>query len=135
MVRAVSRGRPIVDLAGRRFGKLYVKELEETSPAKWICGCDCGNETAVFARNLVSGNTKSCGSNGCRFENRIKDLTGQRFGTLVVVRMHSRRRVKWLCRCDCGDEKAVWSTSLIRGDTRSCGKRECRRKGRHAGND
>lgn len=52
------------------------------------------------------------------------DLTGQRFGRLVVIREDGRakdRQIMWLCRCDCGGEVIVRSVYLRRGDTRSCG--------------
>ena len=54
---------------------------------------------------------------------RAIDLTGQRFGRLVVLRRISNRgeRVRWLCACDCGNDTAVDPQCLRRGDTRSCG--------------
>ncbi len=55
--------------------------------------------------------------------NRI-DLTGQRFGRLVVLRylysQHGRRPV-WLCHCDCGKQKELLGDYLNRGQTQSCG--------------
>jgi hypothetical protein len=48
----------------------------------------------------------------------LKNLVGQRFGRLVIVRRESR---KWFCRCDCGGTKLVITTSLTHGQTRSCG--------------
>lgn len=54
---------------------------------------------------------------------RFDDLTGQRFGRLVVERYDQRtaRMHKWLCRCDCGTKKSIWGTNLRRGNTTSCG--------------
>jgi hypothetical protein len=56
------------------------------------------------------------------------DLTGQRYGRLVVLEPikktpQKRRgfRKYWLCRCDCGNEKYVEHGHLRSGDTRSCG--------------
>lgn len=54
----------------------------------------------------------------------FKDLTGQRFGRLVVVgKDHSdkRKNVIWLCRCDCGNLVKVASAQLNTGHTKSCG--------------
>lgn len=52
----------------------------------------------------------------------IKDLTGQRFGRLVVVNYHhSNRGAFWLCRCDCGNETIAKGTNLRYGSTKSCG--------------
>ena len=53
-----------------------------------------------------------------------KDLTGQRFGRLVVIREYGRSKdgqVTWLCRCDCGGEVVVTSGHLCDGHTKSCG--------------
>ena len=52
------------------------------------------------------------------------DLTGQRFGRLVVL-MQSfdkpNERPRWLCQCDCGNQKIVAGSSLRGGLTTSCG--------------
>lgn len=52
------------------------------------------------------------------------DLTGQRFGRLVVIRECGRDKygqVLWLCRCDCGNELVVRGYSLRIEETQSCG--------------
>ena len=53
-----------------------------------------------------------------------KDLTGQRFGRLTVIREYGRSKdgqIMWLCRCDCGGEVVVTSNHLCSGHTKSCG--------------
>jgi hypothetical protein len=53
-----------IDLAGQRFGRLVVIERienDKSKNARWICLCDCGNETIVVTRDLRSGHTQSCG--------------------------------------------------------------------------
>jgi hypothetical protein len=58
---------------------------------------------------------------------RANDLTGRRFGRLVVVAFAERRqspggtRVLWLCKCDCGGETKASANTLKRGHTQSCG--------------
>lgn len=59
---------------------------------------------------------------------RRAELSGKRFGRLVVVAAHSvaespcgTKRLKWLCRCDCGGEKVVRGADLTNGLVRSCG--------------
>lgn len=50
--------------------------------------------------------------------------TNQRFTRLTVVQeagRTSRGEVLWLCRCDCGIEKAVPSSRLRTGSVKSCG--------------
>ena len=51
------------------------------------------------------------------------DLTGQRFGRLLVIREAGRKngRVAWLCRCECGNEIVVSGDNLRREHTQSCG--------------
>lgn len=50
------------------------------------------------------------------------DLTGLRFGKLVVVSYsHSKNGAIWSCICDCGSESVVPARSLNYGSTRSCG--------------
>lgn len=51
------------------------------------------------------------------------DLTGQRFGRLVVVSRapNKSKHTMWNCVCDCGNETIVSADSLRRGATTSCG--------------
>jgi len=53
----------------------------------------------------------------------LRDLTGQRFGRLVVKAQNgsSHGHAKWLCVCDCGQEKTIWRGELVKGKTKSCG--------------
>ncbi len=53
----------------------------------------------------------------------FRDLAGRRFGKLVALRqawITRRGETYWLCRCDCGNEKTVNGSKLIRGQVRSC---------------
>lgn len=56
---------------------------------------------------------------------RKLDLTGQRFGRLVVIKEAGRSsdgHVRWLCKCDCGNYTSTPSTKTLRNGTcRSCG--------------
>lgn len=50
------------------------------------------------------------------------DLTGKRFGRLVVVKYsHSKNAAFWLCQCDCGNTSVVRSAILNNGSAKSCG--------------
>jgi hypothetical protein len=53
----------------------------------------------------------------------LVDLTGQTFGRLKVTSRAPEpgKRVKWICVCECGTQKAVSGTSLVQGGTSSCG--------------
>lgn len=65
-------------------------------------------------------------------QGRVIDITGQRFGRLLVVSYHGsrKRHAFWLCRCDCGMSKVVNGKAMRAGDIVSCGcyDRERRRR-------
>lgn len=53
-----------IDLTGRKFNKLTVISRAENSnkgAIRWLCVCECGNQTIVERSNLVKGVIKSCG--------------------------------------------------------------------------
>lgn len=56
---------------------------------------------------------------------RFIDLTGQRFGRLIVIAYYGKSKrgmSKWLCRCDCGREIVAYAGNLKRPNhTTSCG--------------
>jgi hypothetical protein len=56
---------------------------------------------------------------------RLIDLTGQRFGRLVVLNKtdtpYKDRHIGWRCICDCGVETIVNGRDLRKGHTKSCG--------------
>jgi len=124
--------RKIIDLTGKRFDRLIAKEYvgkNKHGYPMWLCKCDCGTEKIIVGGSLVLGNTRSC---GClkkdktikRNKNRFIDLTGQRFGRLIVIKSTGKDKhgsYLWLCRCDCGKEKIIRGDSLKNGDTTSCG--------------
>ena len=119
------------DLSSQRFERwLVISYNEDVSKQKgkpyWNCICDCGNTKVVRGNSLKSGGSKSCGclTKEITSERSIKDLTGQRFGRLIVIKENGRNKqcgVRWLCKCECGNECNVNSTDLIRGATKSCG--------------
>lgn len=52
------------------------------------------------------------------------DLTGKRFGRLVVLEQAGktdRGAYLWLCQCDCGNTTVTKSGNLISGHTKGCG--------------
>ena len=59
----------LIDLTGRRFGRLLVLGREGTyyyddgfvAVPLWRCRCDCGRETVVQGPCLRRGTTRSCG--------------------------------------------------------------------------
>lgn len=120
----------------------------------WKCRCDCGNICYKTSDTLKDKRHKTC-SCGCQNKSRrsfpnkfvskeeverekllrkksphgnVKDMTGQRFGHLVVLELtdmkpEKRRGTIWKCRCDCGNICYKTSMSLKdkRNKTNSCG--------------
>lgn len=68
------------------------------------------------------------------------DLTGQKFNRLTVVRQadyivqgNGRKRVAWLCECDCGNVCVVSADLLKNGRTASCGCAKAERNKQYFG--
>lgn len=54
-----------LDLTDREFVRLVARrrlpKLPGTQGERWSCDCACGNTTVVRVKDLMSGNTRSCG--------------------------------------------------------------------------
>ena len=66
----------------------------------------------------------------------LVDLTGKRFGRLVVLQRAEKNIGKhsaWLCKCDCGTLKIIRGDHLRHRKTTSCGcyENEARSRGNH----
>jgi hypothetical protein len=115
-----------IDLVGNRYGKLTVVSLNEEKSKNgvlvWNCKCDCGGTYVARGSNLKSGRTTHC---GCvkHVANNFIDITGKRYGRLVVLGVKSRKnkKVYWNCVCDCGGHNVVSGSDLKSGKVKSCG--------------
>ena len=129
-----ARRRSIVDLRGKKFGRLTVVELSRTQKVKngtklyWLCKCECGNEIETIGSSLTTGNTKSCGclkkeTSSRNAKRKVIDISGKRYGRLIVVKRAGNigNKTSWLCKCDCGNMAIVSKSNLVTGSTRSCG--------------
>lgn len=117
---------------GDSFGRLIVisKDIEKSGKNSYfVCKCSCGNKKSVMRSNLISGNTISC---GCfrkerpskSSQSKAKDMTGLRFGMLLVVERGEntpKGQAQWWCQCDCEEMKLVEGASLRNGNSTSCG--------------
>lgn len=126
-----------IDLAGKRFGKLVAESRGDDSTLKsgrkivmWKCKCDCGNYASVSSANLIHKRAKSCGC--LRYKNTIKleDLTGMKFGKLLVIKesdyFYGKKKRCWKCQCDCGEIRYVLTAALNNGAVTKC--KSCCRK-------
>lgn len=144
----ISQQKEIPDMIGKKFGNLTVIKRAEDyimygdqKKVAWLCKCDCGNKKIIASQDLKSGHTKSCGcipkkKKGCG----LIDLTGKRFGKLVVIErakdyIYKHKQVKittspqWLCQCDCGNIIIVQGGNLKSGNTTNCGCERTKSKG------
>lgn len=128
------------DLTGQKYGKLTVlgRAPDKYRGAYWWCECECENHTIVkvLGSHLLSGQTKSCGCYNKEIVSKIgknakKDITGQKFGYLTVLRDSGNRahnrQVIWECQCECGNILQVRGDQLKSEHTTSCG---CKKRSR-----
>lgn len=112
-----------INLDGQRYGRLVV--LDSALPErKALVKCDCGRQFEVARYSLTRGESTGCGKGLCHAA--TKNLTGQRFGSLLVVKFLMGKSehaygTLWECLCDCGKTHNVVSHSLVTGQTTSCG--------------
>lgn len=109
-------------LIGQKFGRLTVEcsaGHDKWRRRIWQCKCDCGNTVIVDTARLKNGHTRSC---GC-LHPKAKDITGKRFGNLVVLKKIGRKHHAnyWQCKCDCGKYIECNQYNLERGTSTSCG--------------
>lgn len=119
-----------IDLTGQNFGYLRVISREGSDKygqALWLYQCTCGKRVVVRGQKLRSGHTKSCGcyQRARTGQSNRKDLTNKTFGLLTAIEptgnTDSNRNAIWKCKCQCGNTIEVNATSLLTGNTKSCG--------------
>lgn len=117
----------VKDLTGMRFGKLTVISQEPngvrrdgTTYSVWKYKCDCGTTKVSTAQNLklILGNC-GCERSINQYKNseyyKQLDLTGQTFGSLVVIKRVPNNRkhsITFLCSCECGKQKEITGSYL-----------------------
>jgi len=123
-------GRKALDLTGKKFGSLLVVDragFDKHGNARWNCICDCGKKIVVSGGRLTRISTPKthCGCLTSQHMSdahkgkpcKIKDLTGQRFGSLLIIdRAGSNERGKatWNYVCDCGKKGVARTEELTR---------------------
>lgn len=117
-------GKPIKDITGQRFGKLVaIKKfgISEKGQTTWLFKCDCGTEKEIEIVRVLHRNLKDC---GCLKIGRINNITGQKFERLTAIKLigiNKKKETVWLFRCDCGVEKELVASDILKGSTKSCG--------------
>lgn len=113
------------DLTGKKFGMLTVikdtKKRNKNGRKIYLCRCECGNEKEITSGSLHAG-TRSC---GCLLhQDKYDNLIGKKFAKLTVIKeveKSSQSQRKFLCKCECGNEKVILGANLIYGESTSCG--------------
>ena len=111
-----------IDLVGKKFGKLTVKSFAYKNKGHnyWNCICDCGNTCIKYTEQLTNSKYGHyCGNT----MHKIKDLTGKRFGKLLVEKFaYTKDKLAYFtCKCDCGNTKDIAGYELTAGRVVSCG--------------
>lgn len=132
----------LIDLTGKRYGKLTVLELvgkkNNSKEYYWKCKCDCGNICEVQGVSLRSGNTKSCGCgkyDGLKKYNEQQSQDaiipiGTKIGKLTVLAdlglkpqyNGAKKNRRWYkCQCECGNICEASGNQLKTENKISCG--------------
>lgn len=115
----------INNIQGEKFGKLTVIKYLYTQQGRayWLCKCECGKTYIGLGKNLLNGNTKSCGCINHGKGQIRKNLKGKKFNSLIpfeykgIINNHS----VWKCKCVCGNIVEVEGYALLKGLIKSCG--------------
>lgn len=112
----------VLDLVGRRFGKLVVQHrtTNKHGKSRWHCICDCGNTSDVLGSSLISG-TESC---GCLKKTHFKNLTGLSFNSITIedyVGKNTSNCFIYKMKCNCGNSFVAEGNDISSGKIKSCG--------------
>lgn len=106
-----------LQLNNQKFGKLFVKSLNDILGQRtyWNCICDCGNEKIASGKLLVNGDCKSC---GCLNLEIMKNRTREnhpnwRFDMTDVEREFNKSRMYL-------PEYTEWRNSIYKRDNWTC---------------
>lgn len=109
-----------------KIGETYkhikiISDMGTVGHTHWFgCRCTlCGKEYKIASYKV--NRTEKCSD--CADRDKRRDITGERFGKLVVIGFE--RRVKghteWRCKCDCGNEVVLQYSKLTAIGVQSCG--------------
>lgn len=110
-----------------KFG-FVLKSSYQNKRTKILVECPlCHEDFLTDPLSVMSGKTKSCGCQQSLVtkrnnHKRFKDLTGQKFGKLTVLKLVQRDKkyIKYLCSCSCGGPDKIISACNIKKAI-SCG--------------
>ena len=115
------------NIIGNRYNKVIVISLNgrRRGAQLFLCRCNCGNIITTTKDKLLRGEVKSCGCLLKEIKDKYKDLIGQKFGKLKVIKklgaITTRIDIFWECKCECGNMTNVTTGNLTHGFIKSCG--------------
>lgn len=126
-----------LDLTGQIIGRWTVlSKIEADEEHNWhtyyLCQCSCSKNTIkeVYSGSLTRGLSQSCGCLTVEETRKksIKNYVGQKFGSLLVIEKIPKYNgvSKYVCLCDCGNERIVNTDKLYSGEAIDC--LECSKK-------
>ena len=88
----------LIDLTGRRFGRLMVVErvaaINKSTNARWLCKCDCGKEITVLGTTLRRGESQSCGCYRAELSKQKMTIHGESSSRLGHIWYQMKERCK-----------------------------------------
>lgn len=118
-----------LDIIGKRFGKLRVRELVDSRNNKYYynCHCDCGGSIITHRGRLLSGGSINCGCERV-YRPDPSDLVGRKIGKITVLQDLGTRRIAsgrtiryYRVQCECGNYLETTRARLLNGEVQSCG--------------
>lgn len=111
-------------MIGKVFGKWIVideaiKEKRRSKGKHYNCECQCSTKQIITGGSLRSGSTTKC-KNCLKID--TANWIGKKFGKWIVLNDTDPINTykSFLCKCECGEERAIPATYLKRGKTKSC---------------
>ena len=112
------------DYLGSNKILLIKRTKKENNQWKGLFKCPyCEKEFETRISSIATNQTLSC---GCLQKKKAsKDITGKIFGRLTALYQTNKRTSSgisfWHCKCQCGKEVDIRITSLLNGESQSCG--------------
>ena len=106
-----------IDYTGKTIGRLtFLEWNHKNKEIIWKVRCQCNNEQWIRAAyvSLMKGKGSIFECSKCKKERKSPTLTDKVFGRLTVIKEVPGKdhHSWWLCKCECGVEKAIPGTRL-----------------------
>ena len=109
---------------GQTFGEWTIlNNVKDPRPGKYYeCICSCGKIQNVHWVSMKLGRSKRCWDCGRMKTSKIDEMIGIKVGKWTVLSISGRsfKSLKYLCRCDCGNEAEIHGPHLRQRNTTQC---------------